>query len=68
MLGSVPLHEIFLPGTHNSGSYRAYTGHSSDTVFMRYLICQEEDIWHQLVYGKEKLILKIRNGWKTDFG
>lgn len=52
VLGSTPLYDLFLPGTHNSGSYREYQGRSSDTVFMRYLICQDEDIWHQLVYGK----------------
>ena len=44
------LRKLFLPGTHNSGSYRPYTGHHSDTVFTRYLVCQDEDI---------KYILKI---------
>ena len=53
VLGSVPLHQLFIPGTHNSGSYRPYSGHSSDTVFMRYLICQDEDIFHQLAYGNQ---------------
>lgn len=84
-LGSVPLYQLFLPGTHNSGSYRPYNGHSSDTgihssnidqlafyavlrkwhrfsflfpgVFMRYLICQDEDIFHSLSYGKENFLL-----------
>lgn len=58
-LGSVPLHDLFIPGTHNSGSYRPYQGQTSDTVFMRYLICQDEDIYSQLVYGTRKRILPI---------
>ena len=55
----MPIHKMFLPGTHNSGSYRTYEGHSSDTVFMRYLICQDENIWSQLVYGIRYLDIRI---------
>ncbi|XP_046652432.1 PI-PLC X domain-containing protein 1-like isoform X1 [Daphnia pulicaria] len=58
-LGSVPLYQLFLPGTHNSGSYRPYNGHSSDTVFMRYLICQDEDIFHSLSYGIRYLDVRV---------
>lgn len=52
VLGSVPIKKFFLPGTHNSGSYKKYEGSLSDTVVSRYSICQDEDIWSQLVYGK----------------
>ncbi|KZS17294.1 PI-PLC X domain-containing protein 1 [Daphnia magna] len=59
ILGPVSIRQLFLPGTHNSGSYRPYNGHSSDTVFMRYLICQDEDIFHQLAYGIRYLDVRV---------
>jgi len=59
VLGSMPINAMFLPGTHNSGSQRPYVGHQSDTVFMRYLICQDEDIWNQLAYGIRYLDVRV---------
>ena len=44
VLGPMALRNLVLPGTHNSGSFGEYVGHISDTVFTRYLICQDEDI------------------------
>lgn len=58
-LGSIPLHKLFIPGTHNAGSYRPYEGEASETIFMRYLICQDESIWNQLVYGIRYLDVRI---------
>jgi len=64
LLGPVALRNLVLPGTHNAGSYRSYNGHHSDTVFTRYLVCQDEDIKTQLNYGIR--YLDIRVGYYPD--
>ena len=59
VLGDVAVADLLLPGTHNSGSYRHYHGRRADSVLARYLICQEEDVWSQLVYGVRYLDLRV---------
>ena len=57
-IGSIPLHAVMLPGSHNSGSYDKFESYADDTVLMRYSVNQGEDIWAQLLYGIRR-ILKI---------
>ena len=40
-LGSIPLHALMLPGSHNSGSYNKFETYADDTVLMRYSVNQE---------------------------
>ena len=39
-LGSVPLHSLMIPGTHNSGSHMKLRGVADDTVWYRYSVNQ----------------------------
>ncbi|OQR74775.1 hypothetical protein BIW11_03362 [Tropilaelaps mercedesae] len=50
IIGTLPLIELALPGTHQSGAYSPYVG----SIFgeQRGMIyCQEEDVFTQLLYG-----------------
>lgn len=50
--------DLMIPGTHNTGTYAAFNKFD-DTIFNRYLITQEEDVWNQLVYGIRYLDLRV---------
>ena len=50
-IGSIPLHALMIPGTHNSGSFDKFESYTDDTILMRYSINQGEDIWLQLMLG-----------------
>lgn len=45
------LKDIFIPGTHNAGSYEVGYKESSARLLRKYIICQDESIFNQLVYG-----------------
>jgi len=47
-----------IPGTHNSGSYIT-TNIKEPSVFKSMSQVQDEDIWHQLVYGVRYLDLRV---------
>ena len=55
-IGSIPLHAIMLPGTHNAGSYDKFESYADDNVLLRYSVNQGEDIWTQLLYGIRRII------------
>ena len=50
-IGSIPLHALMIPGTHNSGSYEKFESYTDDTILTRYSVNQGEDIWNQLMLG-----------------
>lgn len=58
-IGSIPLHALMIPGTHNSGAYDKFTAYSDDTVLMRYSVNQGEDVWTQLLFGIRYLDLRV---------
>lgn len=58
VIGNFSLMDLMIPGTHNTGTYASFDD-SDDTLFNRYLITQEEDVWHQLVYGIRYLDLRV---------
>ena len=58
-IGSIPLHALMIPGTHNSGAYDKFTSYSDDTILMRYSVNQEENVWAQLVLGIRYLDLRV---------
>ncbi|XP_076267794.1 PI-PLC X domain-containing protein 1-like [Rhynchophorus ferrugineus] len=45
---------VFIPGTHNSGSYSGIIA-----VFEGYVLNQDRDVWNQLVFGNRYLDLRI---------
>ncbi|XP_046486843.1 uncharacterized protein [Neodiprion pinetum] len=60
-LGSKRFRDLFLPGTHNSGSYSIVEEPTSENIVSKYIICQDEDILAQLIYGVR--YLDIRAGY-----
>jgi len=58
-IGSIPLHSLMIPGTHNSGAYERFNSYSDDTILMRYSVNQEEDIWTQLLFGIRYFDLRV---------
>lgn len=58
VIGNFSLMDLMIPGTHNTGTYSAFD-RFDDTIFNRYLITQEENVWNQLVYGIRYLDLRV---------
>ena len=58
-IGSIPLHGLMIPGTHNSGAYDKFTSYSDDTILMRYSVNQEEDVSAQLLMGIRYLDIRV---------
>lgn len=58
-LGPLRFRDIFLPGTHNSGSYSINKVPTADTIVTKYAICQDEDILAQLIYGVRYLDIRV---------
>lgn len=61
IIGGMEIKEITLPGTHDTGAYSHYKGSESENLIVKYAVCQDEDIWNQLVYGIR--VLDIRVGY-----
>jgi hypothetical protein len=59
VIGDSSLHALMIPGTHNSGSWKEYEGPSSDTVFLRYLVNQDESVYRQLMHGIRYLDIRV---------
>lgn len=59
VIGSMPLHSLMIPGTHNSGAYDSLNSFSDDNVLMRYSVNQDEDIWTQLLLGVRYLDIRV---------
>ncbi|XP_030747694.1 uncharacterized protein LOC115876150 [Sitophilus oryzae] len=53
-LGNQRIGNVFIPGTHNSGSYKGIIA-----VFEGYVLNQDRNIWTQLVFGIRYLDLRI---------
>lgn len=66
LIGGFSLSQLMIPGTHNSGSYQDYRGKRSETLMTRYKICQDEDIWNQLIYGIRHFDLRIGYYYKEN--
>ena len=58
-IGSMPLHALMIPGTHNAGAYDKFTAYTDDNVVMRYSVNQGEDVWAQLLFGIRYLDLRV---------
>lgn len=51
MIEDKSMNEIMLPGTHNAGSYQVGYVAGTGARLNKYVICQDESIFNQLVYG-----------------
>lgn len=58
VIGNLSLMDLMIPGTHNAGTYAAFD-ENDDTLLNKYLITQEENIWHQLAYGIRYIDLRV---------
>ncbi|KAK7068797.1 hypothetical protein SK128_002971, partial [Halocaridina rubra] len=56
VLGSRSLRSLVIPGTHNSGSYSL---NDEDDVVSAWVVCQDEDVISQLLYGIRYLDLRV---------
>ncbi|CAG2174113.1 unnamed protein product, partial [Oppiella nova] len=57
-IGNMNLLELMIPGTHNSGSYDRFN-HKDNTLMNKYSLCQDENVFNQLVYGIRFLDLRV---------
>ncbi|XP_014272504.1 PI-PLC X domain-containing protein 1 [Halyomorpha halys] len=70
-LENLELTSLFIPGTHNSGSYRRTDTPGQRDSSGRYIITQDQNLWQQLVYGVRYLDFRIgyynlrKNGSET---
>ncbi|KAH8392337.1 hypothetical protein KR215_006172, partial [Drosophila sulfurigaster] len=68
-LGELRLRDLFIPGTHNSGSYRPnYDPETEDSLFFflkykKYELTQDDDIHGQLVHGARYLDIRVGYDW-----
>ena len=54
-----PIKSLVIPGTHNSGSYSiGYESGLISRIGNLYTLCQDENIYSQLVYGNRLVHLK----------
>ncbi|XKL66067.1 hypothetical protein PGB90_009487 [Kerria lacca] len=58
-LGNIQIKRIFIPGTHDSGSYSTTNEASSLNVVERFVFTQEEDVLSQLIHGIRYLDLRV---------
>ncbi|KAJ9599936.1 hypothetical protein L9F63_009764 [Diploptera punctata] len=65
-LSSLLLRHIFLPGTHDAGSYTEYTAAEGNNLIFKYTITQEEDILSQLINGIRYLDIRVGYYPNTD--
>ncbi|XP_076056721.1 uncharacterized protein LOC143034490 [Oratosquilla oratoria] len=56
VLGDKTLRELVLPGVHNAGAYT--TGNTMDAV-QAWVVCQDEPVLTQLLYGNRYLDLRV---------
>lgn len=66
ILSSMSLTQIFLPGTHDSGSYKKFNATTAtrkhgraENIVDKYSVTQEENIQLQLVFGARYLDLRV---------
>uniref|UniRef100_A0A1A9WZT0 Phosphatidylinositol-specific phospholipase C X domain-containing protein n=1 Tax=Glossina brevipalpis TaxID=37001 RepID=A0A1A9WZT0_9MUSC len=59
-VGSLRVRDLFMPGTHDSGSYRVnFDPLIKETVVTKYSLAQDEDVYSQLMHGIRYLDIRI---------
>lgn len=59
ILGPLTISKLFLPGTHNSGSYALYARPTAENFIEKYAITQDADVLAQLVHGVRYLDIRM---------
>lgn len=57
-IGNKSILELALPGTHNAASYEI-SGKMNFPRLDKYIYCQDESVWNQLIYGIRFLDLRL---------
>lgn len=58
IVGGLKLKNLMIPGTHDSGSYRQRR-HAHESLFIKYSVTQDDDIYTQLLNGIRYLDLRV---------
>lgn len=58
-LGDQIVRDIFIPGTHDSGSYSDYEPILGDSLVIKYTVTQDEDLLAQLIRGVRYLDIRV---------
>ncbi|XP_034099796.2 PI-PLC X domain-containing protein 3-like, partial [Drosophila albomicans] len=59
-LGELRLRDLFIPGTHDSGSYRPnFDPLKNESIVTKYTLTQDDDIHGQLVHGARYLDIRV---------
>lgn len=59
-IGDLRIRDLFLPGTHDSGSYRLNFNPSlKETIITKYSLTQDENIFNQLMHGIRYLDIRV---------
>lgn len=60
LIGEMRLRDLFLPGTHDSGSYRPdFDPLLKESLVTKYALCQDDDIRGQLMHGVRYLDIRV---------
>ena len=51
IIGDIPLTELMIPGTHDSGAIMEFNSYFAGNVLNRFSVNQDESIWNQLAWG-----------------
>jgi len=58
-LGGQAIKDVFIPGTHDSGSYHPYEPILGDNILIKYTVTQDEDLLAQLIRGVRYLDIRV---------
>ncbi|KAH8329063.1 hypothetical protein KR074_002958 [Drosophila pseudoananassae] len=60
LIGEMRLRDLFIPGTHDSGSYRPdFDPLLKESLVTKYALCQDDDIRGQLMHGVRYLDIRV---------
>ncbi|XP_037957211.1 uncharacterized protein LOC119687099 [Teleopsis dalmanni] len=60
VIGSLRMRDLFIPGTHDSGSYRPkFDPLLQETIVTKYALTQDEDVRTQLMHGARYLDIRV---------
>jgi hypothetical protein len=59
ILGQIPIRNLLIPGTHDTGAFSEYKGAESENFLLKYVITQEETLLAQLAHGIRYFDLRL---------
>jgi len=58
-LGDQIIREVFIPGSHDSGSYSDYEPILGDSLVIKYTVTQDEDLLAQFIRGVRYVDIRV---------